>query len=216
MKKCLVPVFGMPGSGKGSMIRALKDLALKEEMSISVIEMGNYFREQAKKDAEIKKIIENGNFVPDSVVNEAFKKMLDVELNAPKSRIIIIDGYPRNQTQAEVFFRDILNKRSDLFLSMVFVEISEKEVLHRADIRRICPLCGGTFSAELHAVCPYCKKHKGERRKDDEQMPQRLQVYKDKTLPLERQLKDLNADSIVVSGYDTQFAAQQVLEFLSR
>lgn len=216
MKRWLVPVFGMPGSGKGSMIRALKDLALKEKMSVSVIEMGKYFREQAKKDAEIKKIMENGNFVPDSVVNAAFEKMLDAELSNKKTRIIIIDGYPRNHTQAEVFFRDILNKRSELFLSMVFVEISEKEVLRRADIRRICPLCGGTFSIELHAVCPYCKKHKGERRKDDERMPQRLEVYKDKTLPLERQLKDLNANSIVVSGYDTQFAAQQVLEFLSR
>ena len=92
-------IFGPPGTGKGTMGKLLAD-----EYGINHISTGDIIRKNQEQGTELGKladsIINDGNLLPDSVVNDM---MFDLIKTNPDSPGFIFDGYPRTYGQAREF-----------------------------------------------------------------------------------------------------------------
>ena len=220
-KVILASMFGLPGSGKGSVMANLKKFAADSpEVSVNTVEMGACFRKKAQIDGSIKDIMDSGGLISNSLVNGVFEELLNASVAAPlllgdelKSKmIVLLDGYPRTLPQWEYFLEFRAEKK--LSVAGIFVELPEEMVMHRSTIRRICPKCGGTFSAEEYRLCPHCGKSEGIRRADDLKMERRVRVFNEETAPVIEEAKSIFEHQITVSGEDTKLASQQVWDFL--
>lgn len=96
--------IGPQGSGKGTQVDLLKSKIAKvdPERFINHVQTGKPFRELASAGgytAEVvKKLIDNGKFVPDVLTNSfVVKEFVDQHVEGAH---IILDGYPRNEAQA--------------------------------------------------------------------------------------------------------------------
>lgn len=220
VKVILVPLFGIPGSGKGSVMANLKKMAKEsEKISIITVEMGAYFRAKAKTDGPIKDIMDSGGLISNSVVNDVFVELLNSSIAAPllhgdelkEKMVVLLDGYPRTIPQWEYFLE--YRSQNNMSVAGVFLELDEAVVLHRSTIRRICPKCGGTFSAEEFKICPHCKESEGVRRADDLKMKHRIAVFNEETSPVIQEAQAIIERQVIVSGADTLVASQQIWEF---
>lgn len=149
----ILVILGAPGSGKGTLSKELKN-----KYGFQHISTGDLIRNS--NDEEIKKIIADGNFIPD----EKMIKMLRKELKKmdPSSNIIL-DGFPRNIPQAKKL--DSVLGRMGLGLNhAIFLELPDDVAKERIKQRA-----------------------KEEDRKDDaseEVVEKRFKEYHDKTFPL--------------------------------
>ncbi len=221
IKVVLVPMFGLPGSGKGSVMANLKKMAAdSSDISIITVEMGAYFRKKAQIDGPIKDIMDSGGLISNSLVNDVFEELLNASVAAPiligdglkEKAIVLLDGYPRTLPQWEHFLEYRAEK--NLSVAGIFVDLPEEIVMHRSTIRRICPKCGGTFSTEEYHLCPHCGQSEGIRRADDLKMERRVRVFNEETAPVIEEAKSIFEHQITVSGVDTKLASQQVWDFV--
>jgi len=149
----ILVILGAPGSGKGTLSKELK-----KRYGFEHISTGDLIRNS--DDEEIKKIVADGNFIPD----DKMVKMLRKELKKidPSSNIIL-DGFPRNTAQGKKL--DTLLGKMGLGLNhALFLELPEDVAKDRIKQRA-----------------------KEEDRKDDandDVVSKRFQEYRDKTLPL--------------------------------
>ena len=96
-------LFGMPGSGKGTQGAVLGQLP-----SFIHISMGDVFRKiprNGKFGREIENYTSQGQLVPDDLTVRIFERHLNIlemqELIMPEQHTLVLDGLPRNVTQAE-------------------------------------------------------------------------------------------------------------------
>ena len=158
-------LFGPPGAGKGTQAQF-------------IVNKHNYFqlstgdllrREVSLKSSlgnEIEKLISNGKFVSDAVVD----KLLRYSISNLKFRDrIIFDGYPRNVKQANNL-EIILNEFNQNIGHIVFLNVSRDIIEKRIMGRMTCTKCHMTlnefFNKEQIELHP-CGKEFLERRKDD-------------------------------------------------
>jgi len=146
-------ILGAPGSGKGTLSKVLQD-----EYGIHHISTGDLIRKS--EDEELKKIIEGGNLVPDSMMVKMLNKELE-KIDVAKG--IIFDGFPRTIKQAKKL-DSILGKMGLGLNHAIFLDLDEETAKER--IR---------------------ERAKKEDRKDDtsdEIIENRFKEYHDKTFPL--------------------------------
>lgn len=232
IKVDLIALFGLPGAGKGTVMAILEKLAAASpDISVKKVEMGAYFRAKAKTEAAIKDKMDDGKLLSNSMVNDVFEQLVNAALAEmllkgeplKEKVIVLLDGYPRTSPQWD-YFREYLWKLKQQSMgsdgvpavsdAAIFIELDEKIVLHRSTIRRLCPVCGGTFSAEEHQICPHCGKSEGKPRPDDQRMIERVRVFNESTLPVISEAKTVFDHQITVSGEDTKLASEQVWSFL--
>lgn len=170
-------MLGAPGAGKGTV-----SMKLSEKLGIPQISTGDIFREEAKTNEELKKIMESGQLVPDDVVNDMVRKRLtqdDVSLG------YILDGFPRTVVQAE-----FLDNEGIEFDHVIELDVSEDEVVKRLGSRRSCSNCKEVYNliTKPPKVEGKCDKCGGELilRDDDkeETIRKRMKEYHEKTAPL--------------------------------
>jgi adenylate kinase len=178
-------LIGGPGSGKGTQAELLQD-----KLGLTHIASGDLFRENINGKTELgvlaKKYIDQGELVPDDVTIAMIQERLkepDVESG------ILFDGFPRTIPQAKAL-GDILaalNMKIDL---VIFLEVSDDEIVRRLSGRMICRECQTPFHKEFNPFtkCPY-NKCSGEflyQREDDrpETVRARLEVFQKQTAPL--------------------------------
>ncbi len=96
-------LFGMPGSGKGTQGAILNGLP-----SLIHVSMGDIFRKiprHGKFGLEIEQHTSHGLMVPDDLTVRIFQRHLIImemqELLLPEVHTLVLDGLPRNYTQAE-------------------------------------------------------------------------------------------------------------------
>ncbi|MDD5441267.1 MAG: nucleoside monophosphate kinase, partial [Candidatus Omnitrophica bacterium] len=87
-------LFGAPGSGKGT-----QAVEMCKKMSLRKISLGDILRDEVKKQSTLGKEVESymkqGLLVPDEVVGKVIKETIT-------GNDFILDGYPRNDKQAQV------------------------------------------------------------------------------------------------------------------
>ncbi len=196
--------FGPPGAGKGTQAHLLRD-----QLNLPHISSGDLFRHNLNNKTPLglkaAEYMNQGQLVPDEVTIDI---VLDKVLSLNAEEGFILDGFPRNQNQAEVLEK-ALAKRSRGIDKVVHIDVSQEELIRRLGGRYSCLECQAPHSIDL-AASPQqdlkCDQCGGElyQREDDrpEAVHRRIEVYQKETLPVldfyrERDLV-LN-----VSGLDT-------------
>ena len=128
------------------------------------------------------------------------------KLDSVKADIVILDGVPRNLTQAEK-----MKEYGIKIDCIVYLPISEDEAVKRAANRLVCsnPSCqaGYTLSdfkpPKKKGICDKCGSPLTKRPDDNEEtVRQRLRIYEEKTLPL---LQFYQSDTVTVTIEDGSF-----------
>jgi len=196
----IIILLGAPGAGKGTVSQYLK-----EKYDICYFSTGNLLRNEVKEKTDIglrvESILGSGGLVGDDIVNEIVKK--NVEKAAATGKLVILDGYPRTESQARVLDEIMMSGKFEIrnAIRVVELDVDTEEVVARISKRRVCAKCGNTYGpSDKIEVCS-CG---GEliRRKDDEEstVRNRLREYERATLPLSQYY----ADRIIkVSGKGT-------------
>ena len=181
--------FGPQGAGKGTLAAMYS-----EKFGIPTLSTGQVLREAIDAGTEVgkmaKEIIDQGNLVPDEVV----AKIVNEAVKTDKFKIgYILDGFPRNVEQAEMF--DEINEVD----AIVVLNAPKELLLKRLTNRRTCKKCGAIYNIhpdlapnpKQEGICDKCG---GElyQRKDDthEAIEKRLNIYHSETEPILTKYKD--------------------------
>jgi len=178
-QKALNIIFlGPPTSGKGTQAEMLA-----KKIGLVSISTGNIFRENIQKKTKLGKIaasfIDKGKLVPDDITNQLIAKTLK-----KIKRGFILDGYPRNLSQAKALEKIV---KID---SVFYIKISDKEAIQRIVGRRVCPACGRVYHIKVmrpkkKGICDVCGSkliHREDDRK--EVIKKRLKIYHRDTEPV--------------------------------
>jgi len=177
--------LGAPGAGKGT-----QAATVARELNLVHIATGDLFRQAIEKGTELamqaKSYMEKGMLVPDEVTIQ----MVQERIAAPDCETgVIFDGFPRNLKQAEAL-DGALAQRGKAIDKVVYIKVSEGELLERLSGRWICRQCQTPYHAQNSPpkVWGKCDKCGGElyQRSDDtvETVKERLKVYFAETAPL--------------------------------
>ena len=173
-------IFGPQGCGKGTQAEKLA-----ARLGICHITMGDILREEVKSQSALGKkigsVINQGNLVPDDSALDLLTKKLS---GADCSKGFILDGYPRNVSQAK-FLDEIV--KLDYVLE---ISIPDEESIQRISGRRTCSQCGYVYHLKYNPprnekICD----HDGAALiiRDDDQpvvIKKRLEVYHRETEPI--------------------------------
>jgi len=178
-------LLGAPGAGKGT-----QAAYVAQKLSLAHIATGDLFRQVLEQGTELaiqaKAYMEKGALVPDEITIQ----MVLERLSAPDTKVgAIFDGFPRNLKQAEVLDRALV-KQARAIDRVVYIKVSEEELLRRLSGRFICRNCQMPYHAtdSPPQVWGKCDKCGGElyQRSDDtaKTVKKRLEVYFAETAPL--------------------------------
>ena len=177
-------LFGPPGAGKGTQAQLIV-----QKHNYFQLSTGDLLREEIKLKTplgiKIEKLISNGKFASDQVVNTLLKQSIT---NLKFRDRIIFDGYPRNVEQAknlELLLGEFNQKIGHIIFLNVSKEIIEKRIMGRMT----CDKCNITlnefFNKEQIELHP-CGKEFLKKRKDDnfEVVLARYDTYMKTTRPV--------------------------------
>lgn len=172
--------FGSPGAGKGTQVEILG-----QQLGLPIISTGDLLRRQKQLDGQYKVAMSEGQLVGDDMIND----LLNQRLAQPDAKNgFILDGYPRNKTQFEHFYNNIIGQ--DDQTCAIEIGVSEAEVYNRLSGRRFCPKCGAGYHltykpSQQTGICDNCQTVL-EQRPDDrlEVIKERLALYQRTMGPL--------------------------------
>lgn len=173
-------IMGAQGCGKGTQAKRLSDA-----FDLTHISVGDIFRwnvqAHTKLAARIKRIMNDGQLVPDEIVAEIIRRRLDEH---DWNYGFILDGFPRNRRQAEFFLESY-----DID-AVILIDVPDEVVIERIQGRRICESCGVDYNLMFHrprkdGSCDVCGGVLVRRADDNEtSVRARLDDYHQKTQPI--------------------------------
>ncbi|WNE98191.1 adenylate kinase [Streptomyces luomodiensis] len=181
-----IVLVGPPGAGKGT-----QAAYLAEKLSIPHISTGDLFRANISQGTPLGKQAQEymraGQLVPDEVTIA----MAEDRLNQPDAEQgFLLDGFPRNQFQAEALDTYLADHGVSLD-AVLDLEVPESEVIKRIAGRRTCRNDSShTFHVEYkppktEGVCDTCGGELYQREDDSEEtVRKRLEVYHRETEPI--------------------------------
>jgi len=178
-------LLGAPGAGKGT-----QAAYLAQKLNLVHIATGDLFRQAIEQGTELgiqaKSYMEKGVLGPD----ELTIRMVFERLSAPDCESgVVFDGFPRNLKQAEAL-DEALARQAKAIDRVVYIKVSEEELLKRLSGRWICRNCQTPYHAinsppEVWGKCDKCGGELYQRPDDTvETVKKRLQVYFVQTAPL--------------------------------
>ena len=179
-----VIIFGPPGAGKGTQAQNLVN-----KFNLYQVSTGDLLRLEIKEKSEIgkkiEKVISQGDFVKDDIVNELLNKVIT---NPNYKNRIIFDGYPRNINQAENL-EIMLNSNNQSINFILFLKVPREIIKKRILGRIVCEKCNKTMNEyfdEKEIDAHTCGKNYLKKRKDDNQdtIVTRYDEYMIKTKPV--------------------------------
>lgn len=173
-------IMGAQGCGKGTQAKLLK-----QDYDLAHISVGDIFRwhiqSHTKLAARIRRLIAEGHLVHDDVVEDIIKERLQEH---DWNYGFILDGFPRNRTQAEFFLESY-----DID-AVIHISVSDEVVFERVLARRLCGHCGLDYNLIHHrpSVPDQCDVCGGKLVARDDDNPDavrsRLNDYRTKTEPI--------------------------------
>jgi adenylate kinase len=175
-----IVLLGPQGAGKGTQAQLIS-----QRTGAKHISTGDLVRAEIKSGSELGQTIKDyndrGELVPDEIIVEMMKPYLD-EVDS-----WILDGFPRNQTQAEAL--DEMLEEIDAELdAAVALEAQDETLIERLSGRRTSEATGRIYHVEYNPPPENSREDPGPfiQRKDDteEALRRRLEVYHEHTEPL--------------------------------
>ena len=177
--------LGAPGAGKGT-----QAAIVAQKLNVAHFASGDLFRQALEQGTELaieaKSYMEKGILVP----NEITIRMVLERISAPDcERGVIFDGFPRNLQQAEALDK-ALAQQAKTIDKVVYIKVSEEELLKRLSGRWICRRCQAPYHTinsppKVRGKCDKCGGELYQRPDDTAQtVKKRLQVYFAQTAPL--------------------------------
>ena len=178
-------LLGAPGAGKGT-----QAAYVARKLNLVHIATGDLFRQAIEQGTElgirVKSYMEKGVLVPDEITIGTILE----RISAPDCESgVVFDGFPRNLEQAEALDK-ALAKQAKAVDRVVYIKVSEEELLKRLSGRWVCRDCQTPHNIidSPPNVWGKCAECGGElyQRPDDavETVKKRLQVYFAETAPL--------------------------------
>jgi len=178
-------LLGAPGAGKGT-----QAVMLAEKLGAVQVASGDLFRQALAQETELgkkaKEYMDKGQLVPNEIT---IQMVLDRLAKPDCAKGALLDGFPRNIGQAEALDK-ALEEQSKAIDKVVYIKVSEDELLKRLSGRWICRSCQAPYH-EVDSppnVAGKCDRCGGElyQRDDDnvETVKKRLEVYFAETSPL--------------------------------
>lgn len=183
-QKCERLVFlGPPGAGKGTQAQRVAQILGLKKLSTGDI-LRDAVRQGTPLGAKVEGYMKRGVLVPDDVILAVMEEAME----ASHWRFIL-DGFPRTVAQAEALDR-MLGDRGYHLDAVVFLDVSDEEIIQRLSGRRICPQCGRVYHVlydppKEDERCDRCGVPLVQRPDDREEVIQkRLDVYREQTEPV--------------------------------
>lgn len=174
-------LIGCPGAGKGTQAKVLS-----KHFDIAHISTGDLLREEInnKTDLGLKiiDIMNSGALVSDEIVTTLLSNRIKKD-DCKKG--YILDGYPRNVSQAEGL-NDVVGEIDRVIL----ISVDDDKIVERMAGRRSCPNCSQMYHIKYNppkaeGVCDSCGNQLIQRKDDNEQtVKNRLEVYHSTTSPV--------------------------------
>ena len=170
--------MGVQGSGKGTQAKLLA-----ADLDLVHIGVGDIFRwnvqQHTKLGAQVQRVVAAGALVEDELVESVVRDRLALH---DWNYGFIIDGFPRNERQAEFFLEGY-----DID-GVVVLEMPDEEVHRRVLSRRLCTRCGleqNVGAADEAEACEACGGQLVLRADDrPDALASRLSDYYEKTRPI--------------------------------
>ncbi len=175
--KLAVCIMGIQGCGKGTQSKKIK-----EAYDLAHISTGDLFRmhitEQTPIGKELKGYLDEGDLVPDELVIRLLKQEIDRQ-----GKGFILDGFPRNTTQAEFLLQEFEIDK------VIYLELPEDLAIARMSARQNCPSCGIDYNLihkpKVADTCDKCGKELHRRADDNPKaIAKRVATFKKQTEPL--------------------------------
>ena len=173
-------ILGVQGSGKGTQAGMLAS-----DLDLVHIAVGDIFRwnvqHHTKLGAQVRRTMSAGLLVSDDLVEGVVRQRLsDHDWNFG----FIIDGFPRNEKQAEFFLESY-----DID-GVIHLDLPDSEVRRRVLARRLCSGCGMDYNLIANSPheagkCDVCGSSLVTREDDTEEaLAVRLREYHERTNPV--------------------------------
>lgn len=176
-----------PAAGKGTQSKLIS-----AEYNIPHISTGDLLRDEVVSGSVmgrfLKEEMDRGGLISDdTMVNLLRTRITQVDCNNG----YILDGYPRNVDQAQIYDNLLNDLGKDIGL-VIFMDIDRELALKRTISRIVCSACGASYNKEIPELNPridgFCDKcgHVLEVRSDDkvETAITRFDTYLAQTKPL--------------------------------
>ena len=179
-----VVLLGPPGAGKGT-----QAARIAEYLKVPSAASGDLFRDHQKRDTELGRLarsyMQRGVLVPDEVTIGMVSEWIETEAGEGG---FLLDGFPRTLGQAEALDEALAN--TDGLDRVLYIRVSNDELVRRLTGRLVCRGCGATFHRvsnppPANGACGECEGELYEREDDrPEAVGKRLEVYFSETAPL--------------------------------
>ena len=182
-----VILIAAPAAGKGT-----EAAILKEQYNMAHISTGDLLRAAIAKGDErgnmIDELMKSGKFVSDEIVLELLKEKI---LEPACENGYILDGFPRNISQAEAYDKILEEIKRDIGIVIV-LDIDKEIAKSRISGRFTCPKCKriynintGDMTPKKSGLCDDCNVELIQRSDDNpETYDERYNTYLEKTEPL--------------------------------
>jgi adenylate kinase len=179
-------LLGPPGAGKGTQAERLSD-----DFKIAHVSTGDMLRAQVKAETELglaaKRFMDAGDLVPDEVI----VGMISDRVGEPDAgEGFLLDGFPRNEAQAEAL-GSALGEMGRKLTGVLLFDVPDEVVVKRLAGRRVCVknpshIYHVDFDPPKHeGVCDQDGSRLTQRDDDKEDtIRRRLEVYHQQTEPL--------------------------------
>jgi len=208
-------LLGPPGAGKGTQAKVMA-----KRIGLPHISTGDLLRHNVSSGTELGKeavgFMNRGLLVPDGLVTSMLLSRIG-EQDALAG--FILDGYPRNISQAEAL--DDFLKQKNKNIDMVFyLETSESVIIQRLSGRLVCSVCNANFHIknmppERNMICDNCAGLLYQRTDDKEEtIKKRLEVYGKEVTPLIQYYEERGKLRRVLADEDAEVVLNKIIELI--